>query len=156
MSFRIQGLSPKPFAALFGLSDADLAARNVVRYVADTSPGFPDRVEMRDVTPGETVLLINHVSQPAETPYRASHAIFVREGATRAYDEIGVVPEVLRIRPLSLRAFDASGMMVDADLVEGARMEPVVARLFGEPSVDYLHAHYARRGCYACRIVRAV
>ena len=82
MSFRIIGLDPAPFLHLYGLSDAELADYGVKRYVADTKPGFPDRIEMREGEPGETFLLLNHVCQPAETPYRATHAIFVREGAT--------------------------------------------------------------------------
>lgn len=28
-------------------------------------------------------------------------------------------------------------------------------RFFSNPAVAYLHAHYAKRGCYAARIVRA-
>ena len=84
MSFRIQGLSPAPFVDLYGLPEAELAARGAIRYVVDKTPGFPDRVELCDASPGQSVLLVNHVSQPADTPYRASHAIFVREGATAA------------------------------------------------------------------------
>ena len=155
MSFRITGLSPEPFLPLYGLDEAALAARGVLRYRVDKTPGFPDRVEMRDAEPGETVLLLNHVCQPADTPYRATHAIFVREGATQTYDEVGVVPEVLRRRLLSLRGFDARGMMLDADVVEGAEAEAVIVRLLDNPAIDYIHAHNAKRGCYAGRIARA-
>jgi hypothetical protein len=155
MSFRIQGLSPAPFADLYGRSEAELAERGAIRYVADRSPGFPDRVELRDASPGETVLLVNFVSQPADTPYRASHAIFVREGATTAFDEIDVVPEVFRSRLLSLRAFDAVGMMVDADVVEGGEVEGLIRRLLDDGRVDIIHAHFAKRGCFAARITRA-
>ena len=154
MSYRIQGLSPAPFADLYGLSAADLAARGVIRYVADETSNYPDRIEMRHAAPGETVLLLNHVCQPAETPYRATHAIFVREGATRTLDEIGVVPEVLRPRLLWLRAYDESGMMVDADVVEGAAVEALITRLLDNPAVGYIHAHNARRGCYSGLITR--
>lgn len=154
MSFRIQGLSPAPFVDLYGRPEAELTERGALRYVVDKNPGFPDRVELRDASPGETVLLVNHVSQPADTPYRASHAIFVREGATEAYDEVGVVPDVFRPRLLSLRAFDAVGMMVDADLVEGAQVEGLIRRLLEDAKVEYIHAHYAQRGCYAARISR--
>ena len=109
---------------------------------------------MRDAEPGETVLLLNHVCQPADTPYRASHAIFVREGAAAAYDRVDVVPAVMRARLLSLRAFDADGMMLDADVVEGAAVELLIARLFANADVSYIHAHYAKRGCYSGRIDR--
>lgn len=155
MTFRITGLSPEPFRHLFGLPHDELARHGVKRYVADKTPGFPDRIEMRDAEPGETFLLLNHVCQPADTPYRATHAIFVREGATRTYDRVGEVPEVMRVRLLSLRAFDAAGMMLDADVVEGAEVEPVIERLFADPAVSYIHAHNAKQGCYSGRIDRA-
>ncbi len=155
MTFRITGLSAEPFLPLFGLLEEQLAAAGAIRYVVDKSPGFPDRIEMRDAEPGETVLLLNHVCQPALTPYRSTHAIFVREGATRAYDRVGEVPEVLRRRLLSLRAYDDTGMMLDADVVEGTQVEAMIARLFANPGVGYLHAHNAKRGCYAGRIDRA-
>jgi hypothetical protein len=152
MTFRIRGLSPLPFRHLFGLPDEALAAHGAMRCVADAAPGFPDRVELRDAEPGETLLLVNHTHQPADNPYRASHAIFVREGADAAYDRTGEVPEVMRVRPLSLRAFDANDLMVDADLVDGREAEALIERLFADARVAYLHAHYARRGCYAARI----
>ena len=155
MSFRIKGLSPTPFVPLYGLSEAELATRGVIRYPVDKNPGFPDRIEMRDASPGENVLLLNHVCQPADTPYRATHAIFVREGATRAFDEVDVVPEVLRQRVLSLRAYDAKGMMVDADVVDGAEVEGLIKRLLDNAEVSYIHAHNAKRGCYAAHIERA-
>ena len=155
MTFRITGLQPDSFQPLFGLPDDELAKRGVKRYVADKPQAFPCRIEMRDAAPGETVLLLNHVCQPADTPYRASHAIFVREGAAAAYNCVDEVPAVMRARLLSLRAFDADGMMIDADVVDGAAVEPLIARLFANPDVSYIHAHNAKRGCYSGRIERA-
>ena len=155
MSFRITGLSPAPFRHLYGLSDADLAAHGARRYVADSKPGFPDRVEVRDAEPGEALLLVNHTHQPADTPYRSSHAIFVLEGAETPYDRTGEVPEVLRVRPISLRAFDAGHMIVDAGLADGDGVEALIRRYLARPDTAYLHAHYATRGCYAARITRA-
>jgi hypothetical protein len=155
MAFRILGLDPAPFRPLYGLSDEALACRGVRRVQVDAMPGFPDRVELCDVEPGGSVLLLNHVHQPADTPFRSSHAIFVREGAERACDLVDEVPDVLRRRPISLRAFDASGWMLDADLADGTALEPLIQRLFADPKTAYLQAHYAKRGCYAARIERA-
>ena len=118
-------------------------------------PGFPDRIELRDLEPGETALLLNFVHQPADTPYRASHAIFVREGAEERFEVVDSIPEVIRLRQISLRAFDEQGEMVDADLVDGREIEPLIDRLLAAPEIAYLHAHYAKRGCYAARIERA-
>ncbi len=156
MTFRIRGLDPAPFRPLFGLADDELAARGVTRCVADARPGYPDRITLRDAEVGETLLLLNYEHQPARTAYRARHAIFVREGAEDAYSAVGEIPEVLAIRPMSLRAFTAAGEMVDADLAEGAEaLARLIERLLQDPKVAYLHAHYARRGCYAARIDRA-
>ncbi len=62
----------------------------------------------------------------------------------------------MRLRPMSLRAFDADDLMIDADLVDGREMESVVERFFDDPRVAYIHAHYAKRGCYAARIERCL
>ena len=154
MSFRITGLSPNPFRHLFGLSDEELAKHRAKRYVADSTPGYPDRIEVRDAEPGETLILLNYVHQPAANPYHASHAIFVREGAETAYDRINEIPDAMRLRQISLRAFDADDLMVDADLVDGREMESVIERFFADPHIAYIQAHYAKRGCYAARIDR--
>ena len=154
MSFQITGLDAAPFRRFYGLSDEELQSLGVKRLIADKSPGFPDRIELRDVEQGEALLLLNSLHQPADTPYKASHAIFVREWAETPYRALDEIPDVLRIRAISMRAFDASGDMVDADLIEGD-LEPTIARLFANPEADYIHAHYAKRGCYAARIDRA-
>lgn len=155
MNFRITGLAPGPFRRFFGLPDEALAALGIKRYRVESYPGFPDRIEMKDADIGQSVLLLNHVSQPARSPYRASHAIFIREGATQTYDAINQVPDVMRIRLLSLRAFSEDGMMLDAEVVEGQFMEQVIERLLANPAVSYLHVHNAKRGCYSGRVDRA-
>ena len=75
MDYRITGLSADTFRPLFGLPDEELARRGAKRYVANIKPGFPDRVELRDAEPGETLILVNHVHLAEDTPYRASHAV---------------------------------------------------------------------------------
>ncbi len=155
MGFRLRGLDPAPFVPLFGRPDAELARRGIRRVVADAPHAFPDRIALRDAQPGETLLLLNHVHQPAETPYRASHAIFVREGARIAHESVGQIPDVLRRRLISLRAFDTAHEMVAADCVEGDHLAALIGRMLDDPAVSYCHAHFARRGCYACLVERA-
>ncbi|MGE7136608.1 DUF1203 domain-containing protein [Luteibacter sp. NPDC031894] len=155
MSFRITGLDPKPFLSLYGLDDAALKARGVVRMQASDDTGYPERVELRNASCGESLLLLNYLHQPADTPYRSSHAIFVREGATVPYDACDEVPEPLRARTISLRGFDRKHYIADALVVNGEQLADAIERLFATESVSYLHAHYAGYGCYAARVDRA-
>jgi len=155
MSFVVSALPAEPFTPLFALSDEDLAARGAMRRTVDSKPGFPCRVTLEDAEPGETVLLLNYEHQPADTPFRASHAIYVREGRPSAKLAKDEVPTLFRHRVMSLRAFSGEGMMLAAEVAPGADLEPAVERLLAEPGVAYLHAHYAGMGCYAARIDRA-
>ena len=155
MAFVIRGLDPAPFARLFGLSDATLAADHVVRRFADTKPGFPCRITLEDAEPGEALLLLNYEHLPVSSPYRASHAIYVREGAATAAFYEDRIPEQLSRRLLSVRAFDAAGMMVDADMIGGDALDLLARDWLGRPQVAYLHVHNAKPGCFAARIDRA-
>ena len=154
MDFRIKGLDPKPFAPYFAMSDAELARKRGLRKISDQNPGFPCRVTLRDAEPGETVLLLNYEHLPVDSPYRSSHAIYV-SAAAAPFDAVNEIPPAFRERPLAIRAFDANGLMVDADIVEGRESPALIERLLAIEGVSYLHAHYARRGCYAGRIERA-
>ena len=152
MIYRFKGLDSQKFAPLFALSGDELAAHGFARMTVDEKPGFPCRISLADAEPGEAVLLVNFEHQPAHTPYRASGPIFVRENAD-AFDGTEV-PPALRVRLLSLRAYDRAGMMVDADVVEGCEIETLLERLFARDDTDYVHAHYAKRGCFAARVER--
>lgn len=154
MSFQIHALPAEPFAPLFALSDAELRARDMRRVVADGRPVYPCRVSLCDAIEGERLLLLPHAHHVVETPYRASGPVYVRERAVEARPEIGEVPALLRTRLLSLRAYDAHGMMVWADVLPGDELENGIAALFDLERTAYLHLHYAKPGCYACRVER--
>lgn len=155
MSFIVSALPAAPFRPLFDLPDEALAERGVIRRKVDAKPGFPCRVTLEDAEPGETVLLLNYEHQSADTPFRANHAIYVRETGAQADLARGEVPQLFCHRTLSLRAFSEAGMMLAAEVAPGAELEPAVERLLAKPDVAYLHAHYAAMGCYAARIDRA-
>lgn len=80
--FRIQGLDPNAFAPAFDQSPAWLEARTIERHTVTAKPGAPCRITLEDAEIGETVLLLSHRHQPAQTPYGQSGPIFVRETAT--------------------------------------------------------------------------
>lgn len=155
MDYIVSGLSPEPFAPLFGLDDEALRSHGIKRIRADDQSGFPCRITLEDVVPGQNVLLLNWRHLDADSPYRSEGPIFVAEGARDAARVRNAIPRQQLGRLLSVRAYDAEGWMRDADVVEGTGLEALIAKFFADPQVAFLQAHYARRGCYACRIDRA-
>ena len=155
MTYRITGLDPAPYKPLFGLSDEELAKLGVVRMTVIQKPSFPCRISLTDRDIGETVLLLNHVSHDIANPYRASHAIFVTEGAEQPATFADEVPPVFETRVLSLRGFDGDGMMADAVLTQPGEADAAIRVLFANPEIATIHAHNATRGCFSAKIERA-
>jgi hypothetical protein len=154
MSFRITGIDSAPFEHLFALADEDLARHHAKRYVADEKPGFPCRVTLEDAEPGESLLLVPYRHHTAATAYASEGPIFIRERHAERAEWIDEVPDQMKARLISLRAYDRDGMMIDADVVDGKALKPLIERFLDNAEASYLHAHFARRGCYAARIER--
>jgi len=154
MGFQISALDVDQFSHLFGQDEEALARQGVRRMIVENNPGVPCRVSLRDVEVGEPVLLMNFEHQSMPTPFRSSHAIYVREEAIPAKPGKNMVPEMFRHRLLSVRAFDAAGMIVDADVIDGESLESLIERMFANESVDYLHVHNAKLGCYVALVER--
>jgi hypothetical protein len=152
--YRIQGLSPAAFEPLVALSDGQLAERGAMRVTADAKPGFPCRVTLEDAEPGESLLLLNHVSHDVATPYRAAYAIYVREraGAPALFEDS--LPPVFAGRTLSLRGFDAHGMLRGAVLALPGEGEARIKELFERPEIATIHVHNAAYGCFVARVER--
>ncbi len=155
MEYQISALSDNEFSYLTGLDDKSLARHGARRMQVDANPGFPCRLTLADAEIGESVLLVNYEHLSVDSPYRSAHAIFVREWAIQTNPGRNEVPEMLRHRMISVRAFDSSGMMVDADIVDGRQLESMIDRMLATESVSYLHLHNAKRGCYAARVDHA-
>ena len=154
MSFTISGLAIEEFQPLFGLSDQALQERGIIREKALTKPGYPCRITLNDAEPGETVLLLNYESHKAESPYRSSYAIYVREAATKSQSYTDELPPVLMGRPIALRIFNASGILIGADLSLGEGLSEKIETALKLESAEYLHAHNAMHGCFAAEIRR--
>lgn len=154
--FKVLPLSADLFSPHYGLPDDVLAARGVVAEIADKKPGFPCRVSLIFAEPGERVLLLNHIHQPADTPYHASHAVYVRDGAGTAQLAVNELPDVFKAPTvLSVRAFDSAGMLRAAELIDNTEAAAVFEVLLAREGVACLHVHFAKYGCYAAQVVRA-
>lgn len=152
MAYRIEGLAPEPFRPLFAMSDPDLAEHKARHKVA-AGPGYPCRVSLEEAEVGEALLLVNHVSNDAPTPFRASHAIYVRKHAKRGRF-IDAVPAIFETRTLGLRGFDREGMLRGALLALPGEADAKIRELFERPEMAEIHAHNAALGCFLARIER--
>ena len=155
MSYRIAGIDPSCYASLVGAAPEKLARHGVIRVTADASPGFPCRVTLTDAEPGETLLLVNHVSHDVATPFRSSYAIYISERARQAAAYIGSIPPALDRRTIALRAFDQEAMLHAATLAAPGEADGAIRTLFEDPAIAYIHAHYAAPGCFAASVQRS-
>ena len=154
MAFLIHGLDPALFARWFTLSDAELAGRGALRRVADSSPGYPCRVSLADAEVGDELLLVSFEHHAASSPYRASGPIYIRRAA-QAQLTLDRVPDVLARRLVSVRGYDGEGLMAAADVVDGRELAAKLDQVLGRRDVAYVHVHYAKPGCFACRVAAA-
>jgi len=155
MTFQIKALPADEFTALFSLDDTELKRRRARREIVQSSPGTPCRVSLEDAAVGEEVILLNYEHQDGDTPFQASHAIYIRKDARQAAPDIDEVPALFRTRLVSIRGFDESHMMVDADAVDGTVLEGAIDKMFASPAVEYIHLHNAKLGCFTAKAVRA-
>jgi hypothetical protein len=153
-SFRLVGLPSEPFARLFALSDAELAGCNGRRVFATTKPGFPCRVSLADADVGDELLLLPFEHQAANSPYKSCGPIFVRKAAVPANLAAGVVPDYMRTRLMSVRAYDNAHLMTDAVVCDGSEVRAAIQAMFAREETAYLHLHNAKRGCYSCAVER--
>jgi hypothetical protein len=154
-TFRLVGLPIEPFSHLFALSDAELSACNAKRVFAATKPGYPCRVSLTDADIGDELLLLPFEHQPASSPYKSSGPIYVRKAAVPARVDACVVPDYVRTRLISVRAYDAGHLMTDATVCPGTEVSTAIQKMLAGDQVAYIHLHNANRGCFSCAVVRA-
>jgi hypothetical protein len=154
-SFLISGLPLEQFHHLFELGDAELASLGMRRCIADTKPSFPCRVSLEDAEIGEPVLLLTYEHHAVDSPYRGSGPVYVRQQAKQAQLKVNELPEVVKHRLISVRAYDHQSMMVASEVVDGKNLEQQIRTFFADERVAYLHLHNAKPGCFSCRVDRA-
>ena len=103
------------------------------------------------------MLLLSHQAPEPRSLYGHPTAIFLCAQACARFDEPDTVPEIVRNRHVSFRAFRNDGMMLYSanELVEGADHEAAIRRIFDREEVAFINAHTAKAGCMLCHIVRA-
>lgn len=155
INFQITALPAKKFTFLLNLDKKALARYHARLITVDENPGYPCRVSLIEAKVGETILALPYMHHDVDSPYRASGPIFVRTNAQTLTPAINEVPEVVRHRSLSVRAYDSANIMIDAVVISGPALEITIEKMFLQEKVEYLHLHNANPGCYSCAVLRA-
>jgi hypothetical protein len=136
-------------------ADADtLRERGGPVFVADEHPGYPCRQCLLDAEIGDELILVSHDPFAADSPYRSASPIFLHRNLCGSTIPDGL-PTQLTGRQLSVRAFDADEMMIDAAVIDGNDLDDTIRRFLSDDSADHLHIHNATRGCWAAAVSRA-
>jgi hypothetical protein len=127
-----------------GVDDFD----NELRPFVTSDAGAPLRCCLREATAGERIALIAHRPFVARGPYAEIGPVFIHADACAGYAALRRYPEGFRHRRQILRAYDRTGAIVDAILIEGAEAERAIAAMFANPDVVLLHSRNVLFGCY--------
>ena len=99
MNFRIQGLRRDAFAHLIDQSPDVLRRCGVDRIIADSSPGYPDRVTLDDVR------LKLHAITPSGNVLRGMPAVALAWAATPPYRWLGRLVQLWPFASLAAAAY---------------------------------------------------
>ena len=125
--------------------EVDSDAPTAVRRTA--SGGEPCRRCLRRATPGDALLLLGYDPFMVRSPYAGEGPVFVHEacGAPGAGDE------QVRGSVLSVRAYDADAMLLDAEVMPGEALASRASEMLAGDAA-FLHVHFAGPGCFAFRV----
>ena len=123
----------------------------------DVARTYPCRHCLREASAKTGMLLLSYQAPKPKSVYGHPTAIFMCVADCERFAQPDAIPEIVRNRLVSFRAFRSDGMMIyDANaIVEGEGHEPAVRRIFAREDVAYINAHTARPGCLLCHIERA-
>lgn len=134
-----------------GADDIDVTGGT--RVLVDEPNSAPCRRCLTDVDPGEEAVLVSYDPFRVDSPYRSASPVFVHARGCAPY--VGTaVPDQQRRRLLSVRSYDEAAMLVDAEVVEGEDLGPLLKTLLDDPRAAWVHVHNARPGCFAVRVTR--
>ena len=151
-NFQIRPLSPEIATAARNTRIDQFG--NSLPVVRDGKP-HQCRVCLTMSQPDEGVILLAHRPFESNQPYAETGPIFVHERPCQPYnDNSGYPPEFPR-SAVVLRAYSSDDRILDAQAVGERGVETVIAELFANPAIAYLHARNLGYGCFMFRIDRA-
>jgi hypothetical protein len=116
----------------------------------------PCRQCLTDAVQGEAVLLGSYHFGRPKGIYWTPSPIFVHEQCCAGFSPTNLIPEIVRNRLVSVRAYGSDDFCLYdlGDVSEGRNVDPLIDRALADHRTDYVNIHTARPGCFLCRVVR--
>jgi hypothetical protein len=152
-SFRCSGISTDDALRLRGTTRDDFGYA-IQRYDVDRT--YPCRHCLREASAKTGMLLLSYQAPKPKSVYGQPTAIFMCANECTRFEKSNTVPDIVRNRLVSFRAFGRDDMMIynANELAEGDDHEVAVRRIFARYDVAYINAHTAKAGCMLCHIQR--
>jgi len=141
-------------AIRFRETGRDDAGNLLHRKIADHPS--PCRHCLAEADIGAPVLLGSyHFGRPYGV-YWTPSPIFVHAETCKRFEWADSVPEIVRHRLVSVRAYDTDDMCIYdlGDVCDAAYVERLLDRALADRRTDYVNIHTARPGCFLCRVER--
>ncbi len=132
---------------------AKAGASDHAMLTADSPIGYPCRHCLRWAQPGERVVLFPYASIAPGRPYSESGPIFIHAQPCEPYATTDEYPAEFR-RNRVLRAYNAIDEMIDAEVIVGDNIVPVIEKLLSNPDAAFRQARSVSRDCYTMRLGR--
>jgi len=123
----------------------------------DLDRSYPCRHCLREASASSGMLLLSYQTPKPKSVYGQPTAIFMCVADCERFREPDAIPDIVRNRLVSFRAFRSDGLMIyDAnEIVEGNEHIAAVRRILARDDVAYINAHTAKAGCHLCHVERA-
>ena len=132
----------------------DDSGNKIMRMASDG--GAPCRHCLRRGAAGDMMLLGSYNLPGPTGIYWTPSPIFVHAEPCDAYAAADDIPEIIRNSLVSVRAYDAAQMCLYdlGQAIEGAAVDPFLARAMADPRTSFVNVHTAKPGCMLCRVER--
>lgn len=104
--------------------------------------------------PDEGVILMAYQPFASQQPYTESGPIFLHERECQPYADPYNYPQDFPRSAVVLRAYNDADQIVAAEPVLERCVEEVIAEMFKDKTIAYLHARNLGYGCYMFRVER--
>ena len=142
-------------ARRFRETGIDDGGNHLHRQVADHPS--PCRHCLAEAVRGEAVLLGSYHFGRPNGIYWTPSPIWVHAEVCGRFEHLDRVPEIVRNRLVSVRAYDAHDFCLYdlGDVGDGRDVDALIQRCLGDSRTDFVNIHTARPGCFLCRVERA-